>query len=196
MADAALAGLPRIVRADDELRWRGQVLVFLGLASACFWTILWLLEGPVRPLEAGIVFATGLLMSLTLGGITSRRRFAHAMTTLRRPRSVVHETLADGRERRMRASSIIFLGAMVLLVLDTVVSQVGATAALLAGIGIGAGIVDRLEARRWEHAEDERSTRIFLMLRPNALIARFGIQDAFELPRPGGVEDDVPVGYL
>jgi hypothetical protein len=33
MADAALAGLPRIVRADDEVRWRGQVLTSLGLAA-------------------------------------------------------------------------------------------------------------------------------------------------------------------
>jgi hypothetical protein len=119
-----LIASPRIVRADDEVRWRGQVLVFLGLASACFWTILWLLDGPVRPLEAGVVFAAGLVMALALGGITSRRRFTHAMTTLRRPRSVVHETLADGRERRVRAATTIFLGATVLLVLDSVVGMV------------------------------------------------------------------------
>ena len=196
MADAALAGLPRIVRADDEVRWRGQVFLFLGFASACFWTILWLLDGPVRPLESGVVFAAGLVMALALGGITSRRRFTHAMTTLRRPRSVVHETLADGRERRVRASTTIFLGATVLVVLDTAVSQVGATAALLAGIGIGAGVIDRLEARRWAHAEKERGSRIFLMLRPNALLARLGMQDAYELPRSTRADDDVPVGYL
>ncbi len=196
MANAALAGLPRIVRADDEVRWRGQVLVFLGLASASSWTILWLLDGPVRPLEAGVVFIAALVMSLALGGITSRRRFTHAMTTLRRPRSVVHETPADARERRVRAATIIFLGATVLLLLDSVVSQVGATAALLAGIGIGAGVIDRLEARRWAQAEEERGTRIFLMLRPNALLARFGMQEAYELPRSARADDDVPVGYL
>lgn len=196
MADAALAGLPRIVRADAEVRWRGQLLAYMGVASLCFWTILWLLEGPVRPLEAGIVFAVALVMALVLGGVTSRRRYAHAMQSLRRPRAVVHETLADARERRVRASTTIFLGAIILLVLDTAISQVGATAALLAGAGIGMGVIDLLEARRWERAERERRSRIYLMLRPNALLARFGVQDAYELPRPDPADDREPVGFL
>ena len=54
----------------------------------------------------------------------------------------------------------------------------------------------RLEARRWAHAEKERGSRIFLMLRPNALLARLGMQDAYELPRSTRADDDVPVGYL
>ncbi len=191
MADAALAGLPRIVRADDEIRWRGQVLTSLGLASASYWIILWLIDGPVDPVLAGIVFAAALLVALVLGGITSRRRVAHAMLTLRPPRSVVHETAADARERRVRATTVMFLGVGILLLLDTMVSEVGATAALVAGAGIGAGIIDRLEARRWARAEDERESRIFLMLRPTALIARMGIQDAYELPR-GRRDDDAP----
>lgn len=192
MADAALAGLPRIVRADDEIRWRGQVLTSLGLASLSYWIILWLVEGPVDPLFAGIVFAAALLFALVLGGLTSRRRFAHAMLTLRPPRSVVHETVADARERRVRAATVMFLGVGILLLLDTFVSDVGATAALVAGAGIGGGIIDRLEARRWVQAEEEHESRIFLMLRPNALIARMGIQDAYELPRGRRDGDDAP----
>ncbi len=168
------------------------MLTSLGLASLSYWIILWLVEGPVDPVFAGIVFAAALLFALVLGGITSRRRFAHAMLTLRPPRSVVHETLADARERRVRAATIMFLGVGILLLLDTVVSDVGATAALVAGAGIGAGIIDRLEARRWERAEDERESRIFLMLRPNALIARMGMQDAYELPRGRQQGDDEP----
>jgi hypothetical protein len=195
LADTALAGLPRIVRAGAEVRWRGQVLVYVGTASACFWAIVWLVEGPVRPLEAGIVFAAALLMALALGGITSRRRLAHGMQSLRRPRSVVHETLADSRERRVRASTTIFLGAAVLLVLDTALGQVGATAALLAGAGVGAGVVDLREARRWDRAEDERRSRIYLMLRPTALLVRLGVQDAYELPRPDR-DDPEPEGFL
>ena len=124
-----------------------------------------------------------LLLALVLGSITSRRRVAHAMLTLRPPRLVVHETVADARERRARAATVMFLGVGILLLLDTLVSQIGATAALVAGAGIGMGIVDRLEARRWARAEDERDSRIFLMLRPNALIARMGVQDAYEMPR-------------
>jgi len=190
MADAALAGLPRIVRADDEIRWRGQVLTSLGLASLSYWIILWLLEGPVDPVFAGIVFGAALLFAFVLGAVTSRRRFAHAMLTLRPPRSMVHETVANSRDRRVRAAAMMFLGVGILLLLDTVVSDVGATAALVAGAGIGAGIIDRLEARRWAQAEDERESRIFLLLRPNALIARMGAQDAYELPR--GRRDDEP----
>ena len=50
-----LAGLPRIVRAGDEVRWRGELLMSLGLASAAYWTVLWLVDGPVNPAAAGIV---------------------------------------------------------------------------------------------------------------------------------------------
>lgn len=191
MADAALAGFPRIVRAGDEVRWRGQVLWSLGLASLSYWIIVWLLGGPVDTLSSAVVFAAGLLAALVLGGITSRRRFAHAMLTLRPPRSVVHETIADARERRARAGMIMFLGVGTLLVLDTLISEIGATAALVAGIGLGMGIVDRLEAGRWDTAETDRSSRIFLMIHPHALIAGMGMQDAFELPT-SRVRDDIP----
>jgi len=112
---------------------------------------------------------------------------------------VVHETIADGRERRMRAATIMFLGVGTLLVLDTLISEIGGTAALVAGVGLGLGIVDRLEARRWAMAEDERDSRIFLMIRPNALIAGMGIQDAYALPRGRSADDhdgDPPGTYL
>lgn len=192
MADAALAGLPRIVRAHDEVRWRGQVLTTLGLAALAYWIILWLAEGPVQTVPAGIVALAALLLALALGAITSRRRVAHGLLTLRPPRGMVHETLADARERRVRAATIMFLGVAVLLVLDTLVSNIGATAALVAGAGVGAGIIDRLEARRWQRAEDDRDLRIFLMLRPNALIAGMGVQDAYALPRARSAGDDAP----
>jgi hypothetical protein len=200
MADAALAGLPRIVRAHDEVRWRGQVLTTLGLASLSYWLILWLVGGPVESLPAGIVAAAALMMALALGAVTSRRRVAHGLLTLRPPRGVVHETGADARERRVRAATIMFLGVGTLLLLDTAVSGIGATAALVAGAGVGAGIIDRLEARRWERAEDDRDLRIFLMLRPNALIAGMGVQDAYALPRArsdeSGSPGDLPGGFL
>lgn len=189
MADAALAGLPRIVRADDEVRWRGQVLTSLGLAALSYWIIVWLFDGPVEPLPAGVIFLASLVFAFVLGAITSRRRFAHGMLTLRPPRSVVHETIADGRERRMRAATIMFLGVGTLLVLDTLISEIGGTAALVAGVGLGLGMVDRLEARRWAMAEDERDSRIFLMIRPNALIAGMGVQDAYALPRGRSGDD-------
>ena len=47
-----------------------------------------------------------------------------------------------------------------------------------------------------EMAEDERDSRIFLMIRPNALIAGMGIQDAYALPRgrSGDDHDEGPTG--
>ena len=192
MADAALAGLPRIVRAHDEVRWRGQVLTTLGLAALSYWLIVWLAGGPVQALPAGVVGVSALVLALALGAVTSRRRVAHGLLTLRPPRGMVHETVADARERRVRAATIMFLGVAVLLLLDTLVSGVGATAALVAGAGVGAGIIDRLEARRWERAEDDQDLRIFLVLRPNALIASMGVQDAYALPRARSAPDDEP----
>lgn len=194
MADAALAGLPRIVRAHDEVRWRGQVLTTLGMASLSFWLILWLAAGPVQALPSAIVGAAALVLALVLGAVTSRRRVAHGLLTLRPPRAMVHETIADARERRVRAATIMFLGAAVLILLDTLVSDIGATSALVAGAGVGAGIIDRREARRWEDAEDQRDLRIFVLLRPGALIAGMGVQDAYALPRARAPRDDDPTG--
>lgn len=178
-----LAGLPRLVRAGHETRWRGQAMIALGVASACFWTVVWLIDGPARPLEAGIVFLASLVTSLTVAGVTSRRRFANALATVRPPGAMVHETRADARERHARAAAVILLGAVVLLVVDTLVSDVGATAALLVGAGLGIGTVDRLEARRWAAAEEQRSSRLFLMLRPSALLVRFGSPEVYEVPQ-------------
>lgn len=178
-----LAGLPRLVRAGHETRWRGQAMIALGVASACFWTVVWLVSGPARPLEAGIVFVAALVTSLIAAGVTSRRRFANALATVRPPGAMVHETRADTRERHARAAAVILLGTVVLLVFDTLVSQVGATAALLAGASLGIGTIDRLEARRWAAAEGQRSSRLFLMLRPSALLVRFGSPEVYEVPQ-------------
>ncbi len=150
MADTALAGLPRIVRAADEICWRGQAMLSLGLASACYWTAMWLVDGPVQPLAASVVFMASLMMSLVLSAITSRHRLAYALDHITNPRAMVHETPADARERHALAAAVFVFGAVFLLVMDTAISEVGATAALLAGAGIGIGLTDRLEARRWQ----------------------------------------------
>lgn len=189
MAETLLAGLPRIVRAADEIRWRGQALMALGLASACYWTVLWLIDGPVAPLASGVLFAISLVMGLVLASITSRRRFTTALAHIRNPRAMVHETPADALERHTRASVIFVFAAVILLVFDTLVSGVGGTAALLAGAGIGIGIVDRLEVRRWRQAEGERGSRLYLMIRPGALLVRMGVTECFELPRATTPDD-------
>ena len=189
LAETLLAGLPRIVRAADEIRWRGQALMALGLASACYWTVLWLIDGPVAPLASGIFFVVSLAMGVVLASVTSRRRFTTALAHTRSPRAMVHETPADALERHTRASVIFVFAAVILLVFDTFVSGVGGTAALLAGAGIGIGIVDRLEARRWTQAEDARGSRLYLMIRPGALLVRMGVTECFELPRATTPDD-------
>ncbi len=182
MADTALAGLPRIVRAADEIRWRGQAMLSLGLASACYWIVMWLVDGPVQPLAASTVFMTSLMMSLVLSAITSRRRLAYALDHITNPRAMVHETPADARERQALAAVVFVFGAVILLMMDTAISEVGATAALLAGGGIGIGATDLLEARRWQQVEASRSSRLFLMISPGAMLVRMGTGNAYELP--------------
>jgi hypothetical protein len=69
------------------------------------------------------------------------------------------------------------------------ISDVGGTAALLAGAGIGLGLIDRREARRWAQAEDARGSRLFLMIRPGAMLVRMGVTECFELPRAQTPDD-------
>jgi hypothetical protein len=102
---------------------------------------------------------------------------------------MVHETPADALERHTRASLVFVFAAVVLLMFDTFISDVGGTAALLAGAGIGLGLIDRREARRWAQAEDARGSRLFLMIRPGAMLVRMGVTECFELPRAQTPDD-------
>jgi hypothetical protein len=104
---------------------------------------------------------------------------------------MVHETPADALERHTRASVIFVFAAVILLVFDTFVSGIGGTAALLAGAGLGLGLIDRMEARRWEQAENDRGSRLFLMIRPGAMLVRMGTSECFELPQ-ATLPDDGP----
>jgi hypothetical protein len=70
-------------------------------------------------------------------------------------------------------------------------APVAISAALLAGAGLGLGLIDRAEARRWEQAENDRGSRLFLMIRPGAMLVRMGTSECFELPQ-ATLPDDGP----
>jgi hypothetical protein len=57
-------------------------------------------------------------------------------------------------------------------------------AGLIVGLFAVAGIVDLFEGRRWGEAEDARRARLYVMVRPNALVASFGRIEIYEVPRP------------
>ncbi len=65
----------------------------------------------------------------------------------------------------------------------------GMTAGLLIGLLGSLGAVDWVEARHWEQAERERGTRIYVLVRPDALSPRLLTSDVYETPRPGGTRD-------
>lgn len=181
MADAMLAGLPRLVRVADETRWRGGAAASLAGSVACYWVVVWLLDGPTDTLRALAAALTALAASLAGALLVSRRRLRVGLQATRRPpRPVVYETLADGRERRARASAVVLMGAVLLLVFDRLSGDGGLMAGLMVGIGLGVGVVDLLEARRWAAAERARNSRLFLLMRPHALLVRYAGAEVYE----------------
>ncbi len=80
-------------------------------------------------------------------------------------------------------------GIVALLLFDRFTDGSGMTAGLLAGLLGSLGAVEWWEARHWEAAERERGTRIFVMVRPDALSPRILPSEVFETPRPGGARD-------
>ncbi len=101
------------------------------------------------------------------------------------PRASVHETMAVSRERRMKLSGVVLTGIVLLLLFERFTDGAGIIAGLVAGLLGAAGAVDWLESRRWEAAERERESRLYVMVRPGALSPRLGAARVFETLRPG-----------
>lgn len=188
MVDGALAGLPRLVRLADEARWRGTASLGTAVAIAGWWLASWLLERPVDPARAGTSAAAVLLPTLALAVPAYRRRaVAAAKEALPVPRGCVYETRAAARERRGRLAAIVLTGVLALIVFDVVLGQGGVMAGLLAGLLGGTGVADRLEARTWERAEAGRETRLFALIRHDALTVGIGPLKV--------VEDEAPLSH-
>lgn len=185
MAEGALAGLPRLVRVVPELRFRGQTAVALAIVTATFAGSAWLLGAPLDGPRAGGAFAAVALPTLAVSLLTREHRVGEAVRrTLPPPRSSVHETLADARERRTRLSGVVITGVLVLLMFDTLTEGGGLMAGLVAGLFGALGAVDWIDAIRLERVEARRETRLFVIVRPHALSAGYGTVQIYEIGRP------------
>ncbi len=155
-----------------------------------FWLLSWWAGEPIDPalsiLAAAAVGVPTLLTCALTGGRRLRDGLVHAVPP---PRATVYETAASTRDRRLRFAGIVLTGIVALLLFDRFTDGSGMTAGLLAGLLGSLGAVEWWEARHWEAAERERGTRIFVMVRPDALSPRILPSEVFETPRPGGARD-------
>lgn len=193
--DTVLAALPRVVRVADETRWRGQAALGTAVVLAVFWSLTWLLGEPVEQVRTPVGLVAVALPTLLVAGLASRRRVeATLMRALPTPRSVVHETAAHARDRRMRLSTVVLFGIILLLVFDRFSGGGGMMAGLMAGLMLATGIVDLREARMWRDAERARQVRLFVLVRPRALMPALSPDDIFQAPASGaGGPFEMPV---
>jgi hypothetical protein len=175
--ESLLAGLPRLVRVADETRWRGQASVATAVVITLFWTATWLLGEPVRE---------GATLLAALVAPSGARRIRESLDrAVPPPRATVHETLANTRDRRMRLAGIVLTGVIAMLIFDRFTGGGGLMAGLLAGALGSLGAIDWIASRAWDAAERERETRVFVVIRPDALSPKIVATEVYETPRPG-----------
>lgn len=185
MADALLAGLPRIVRVAEEIRLRGWLALSVAGAVAAWWTIQWLLDQVLQPARTGMFALVITVLGVGLGLANIPRRMRDGLEAPRSPNArVVYETRADGRDRRIRLSGAVFLSVIVVLMFDRLAAWEGVTAGGVGGVALAAGIGDLVEARRWHRAERERDSELYVRLGPHALVASYSSAEIYETPRP------------
>lgn len=178
------------MRVADETRWRGQSSVATAAVVTAFWLCTWVLGEPVRPGAVVLAVAVAAVPTLSISVLLTGPRIRESLTrAVPPPRASVHETLAATRERRMRLSGIVLTGIVALLLFDRFTGGGGVMAGLVAGLLGALGAVDWRESQQWDRAERERETRIFVIVRPDALSPRLGSADVYETPRPGRDHD-------
>lgn len=188
--ETLLAGLPRLVRVADETRWRGQSCVATAVVVTAFWLSTWLLEEPVRPGAVALAAAVAAIPTLMVASLLAGGRIREGLTrAVPPPRASIHETLAASRDRRVRLSGVVLTGIVALLLFDRFTGGGGIMAGLVAGLLGALGATDWRESLQWERAERERETRIFVIVRPDALSPRLGATEVYETPHPGRDHD-------
>lgn len=184
--ESALAGLPRLVRVADETRWRGQSAVATALVVAAYWGLTWLVGETVEPVRTLLAFVVVAVPTLLVTSLATGRRMRESLErTTPPPRASVHETLASSRDRRMKLAGMVLTGIVALLLFERFTDSGGVMAGLIAGLLAAVGVADWREAGYWDAAERERETRIYVLIRPDALTPRLGASDVYETPRPG-----------
>lgn len=184
--ETVLAGLPRLVRVADETRWRGGASLATAGVVTAFWLSTWLVGEEVRAGATALAAAVVALPTLAVASFSTTRRIRHALTrAVPPPRASVHETQAASRDRRMRLAGVILTGIVALLLFDRFSGGGGVMAGLVAGLLAALGAVDVFEARQWTAAERDRESRIFVIVKPDALMPRLGASEVHEIARPG-----------
>ncbi len=184
--ETLLAGRPRLVRVADEQRWRGQFCVATAAVVTAFWICSWLVDEPVRPGITALAAAAAAAPTFLVSAVGMSRRVRHLLgRAVPPPRASVRETMAASRERRTKLAGIVLTGIVLLLLFERFTDGAGIIAGLIAGLLGAAGAVDWVESRRWEAAERERESRLWVMVRPDALSPRLGAAQVYETPRPG-----------
>lgn len=174
------------MRVADEARWRGQSAVATAIVVGLYWGATWLVGETVEPERAALAFGAVALPTFAITALGGARRVRDAVVrSAPPPRSSVHETPASSRERRLRLAGVVLTGIIALLIFERFTDGGGVMAGLVAGLLLALGAADWREAGLWEMAERERESRIYVLIRPDALTPRLGIRDVYEAPRPG-----------
>jgi len=189
--EATLADLPRLVRVENEVRWRGQAALSTVAAVALYWVVSWYLDAPFRVPETLLVALIVALLSTAVAGMASALRIREGLQeTAPPPPSAVYETRANAGDRRSRVFVIVLFAVTALLIADRVVVGGGVIAGVIVGLFLVMGIVDVLEANRWRKAELGRLARLYILIPSNALAGRYGRVEVYERPRPPRASDE------
>ena len=160
------------------------------MVVVAFWVTDWLLDQPMRPGASALAAAVVALPTLTVASLATRRRIRDRLVrAVPPPRASLHETQAVTRDRRVKLSGVVLTGIVALLLFDRFTGGGGVMAGLVAGLLGALGASDWFEAGLWDAAERERESRIFVMVKPDALSPRIGSTAVYELPRPGRGQD-------
>ncbi len=194
MADATLEGMPRIARAPEEIRIRGSLALAVVAATVLWWVTQWLVDQPLQMRRALFVAVLVFVLGVIAAVLNVSRRVNEGLAEVRPPAaSMVFETRAAGRERRMRYSGAVFLTVIVVLMFDALAEWGGVTAGVIVGAALASGILDLVEASRWERQERSRRSELWLLVRPKALVTSYGRVVVIEVPDdpPGRAERSI-----
>ncbi len=189
MSDATLDGMPRITRAAEEIRIRGSLAIAVAAATVLWWVTQWLINQPLQPRRALLVALLVALLGVIAAVMNVSRRVTDGLREVRPPAaSMVFETRAAARERRMRYSAAVFLTVVVVLMFDAMAGWGGVTAGIVVGAALASGVLDLVEASRWEGEERRRRSELWILVRPKALVTSYGRAVVVEIPDdPQGV---------
>lgn len=191
MSEGALTDVPRLVKVDDEVRWRGQAALSIVATVTAYWLLAWYLDAPFEVLQTVLVTIAVSLLSIAVTGLSSARRIREALEeTEPSPTGALFETRAAAADRRTRVFVIVLFAVGALLVLDRVVDGGGIVAGMVVGLLLVVGTVDLAEAGRWRKAELGRMSRLYILLPPGAMAGRYGQLEVYERPRPPRASDE------